>query len=168
MIKEVGRKLDNIIKSAGCFLIGGSVSLLFATAFMREALRTSQDYLCDITVWLVVWSFMLLLGPALRDGQHVHVGAVFTRLKPRVQRGIMLVNMLCTLCFALLAVVGGVPHVHALISTHQVYARVIRVPMWVAHICVPVGGAILLVYAALEVWRAVKAIRSSQRKGTKE
>jgi len=161
MIKEIGRKSDNIIKLAGGFLIGGSVSMLFAIAFMRQVLHISQDYLSDITVWLVVWSSMLLLGPALRDGQHVNIGAVFNKLKPGVQRGIMLVNMLCTLSFALLAVVGGLPHVHTLIATHQVYARVIRVPMWVAHICVPIGGAILVVYAAVEVWMAAKAIRSS-------
>lgn len=159
MITRIGLKLDSILRIVGSSMVATSVSLLFIIAAMREVLGMSFDYLSDFTVWLMVYSFMLLLGPVYRDGAHVSIGVVFERLPRKARLGVALLNKSCTLAFAILLALGGVKLMHFLISLNQMYARVIRVPMWVAQICIPIGASILVVYATLDLWRTLKEVR---------
>jgi len=168
MIKETGRRVDAILRLVGSTLIGTSVLLLFLIAIAREVLGVSQDYLSDFTVWMVVWSFLLLLGPTYRAGEHVSIGVIFERLTGKARLVVTFFNTLCTLLFGLIVAVGGVYLVHSLIASDQTYARIIRVPMWIAQVCVPIGGISLAVYAGLEMWQLVKSFRPGQSKGAED
>lgn len=157
---DIVKKLDYGFQLFCAYLLGLSVSLLLAIIVLRAAFGISYDFLVDATVWLTIWSLLLLSGPLFGAGEHIAIGALLERIPGKFRLAVELINTLCTLIFVAIVTYGGVLLIHFLYSQHQVYPRYIAIPMWMVQICVPIALFLFCIYAVAGLYRIVQRIRA--------
>lgn len=157
---DIVKKLDYGFQLFCAYLLALSVSLLLAIIVLREFFGISYDFLVDTTVWLTIWSMLLLTGPLFGEGGHIAIKALLQRIPGRFRLTVEFFNALCTLVFVTIVTYGGVLLIHTLYSQHQVYPRYIAIPMWMVQICVPIGLLLFAVYAIAELYRIVQRMRA--------
>ncbi|MEM1189698.1 MAG: TRAP transporter small permease subunit [Pseudomonadota bacterium] len=136
-------------------LMRGGVSLLVILffAYMLVAVLVqvvgryfaySIDWAAESATLAQTWMVFLAAGLAMRDGLHVRVDALVSLLSGPLRRALMLVVTLVCLWFLSLAVRGSVDLLRVgLIES----SPVMRLPMWLAFLSLPLG----LLYLALEL-----------------
>ncbi|MEO1080192.1 MAG: TRAP transporter small permease subunit [Pseudomonadota bacterium] len=118
----------------------------------------SIDWAAESATFAQVWMVFLAAGLAMRDGLHVRVDALVNLLPGQLQRALMLVVTLVCLWFLSLAVRGSVDLLRVgLIET----SPVMRLPMWLAFLSLPLG----LLYLGLELVLSLGAYRAPQDGG---
>ncbi|MBC8512048.1 MAG: TRAP transporter small permease [Dehalococcoidia bacterium] len=157
---DIVKKLDYGFQLFCAYLLALSVCLLMAIIVLREFFGISYDFLVDTTVWLTIWSMLLLSGPLFGEGGHIAIKALLGRIPGRFRLTVEFFNALCTLVFVTIVTYGGVLLIHTLYSQHQVYPRYIAIPMWMVQICVPIGLLLFAVYAIAELYRIVQRMRA--------
>jgi len=159
-VMDIVKKLDYGFQLFCAYLLALSVSLLLAIIVLREFFGISYDFLVDTTVWLTIWSMLLLSGPLFGEGGHIAIKALLQRIPGKFGLTVEFLNALCTLVFVTIVTYGGVLLIHTLYSQHQVYPRYIAIPMWMVQICVPIGLLLLAVYAIAQLYRIVQRMRA--------
>lgn len=160
MTKGMVNKLDRGFQLFCAFLLALSVSLLMAIIVLRELFGISYDFLVDTTVWLTIWSMLLLSGPLFGEGGHIAIKALLERIPGKFRLAVEFFNTLCTLIFVAVVTYGGVLLIHTLYSQHQVYPRYIAIPMWMVQICVPIALFLFSIYAIAGLYRIVQRMRA--------
>jgi len=110
----------------------------------------SIDWAAETATLAQIWMTLFAAGLAMRDKLHVSVDALVNVLPAAVLKVLTLVIAIACLWFLSLAIAGSL----ALIEAGRIQTSpVLRLPMWVAYLCLPLG----LGYFALELVLSMSA-----------
>lgn len=125
--------------------------LVGAGVVARYGFNASQPWIDELATWLVVAMVMLAVAEAQRRGDHIGVDALVLRFRATGQRRLAFFSSLSVGAVGALMVSAGIDTVSfsRLIGIKAV--SIAWVPMWWVHLLLPVGGALLLAVAAVQL-----------------
>ena len=144
VIRKLYENFCGILLGLGAFLCMGEI-------VSRVLFGKSYDFLYSGIIWLVIWSVLLLSGPVLKEGGHIHVDFVVQKLKGRLRLLVEVLNSLCILIYGALIAWGGITMVHLYHTRNMTFALYFPIPMWMVKLCVPLGMVIFTIYAVRQL-----------------
>jgi C4-dicarboxylate transporter DctQ subunit len=109
----------------------------------------------EVTRYAGIWSVFLVAGLGLRQGAHLGVDMLTARLPAPVRRVLYLAVYALVLAFAGLLLVYGIRL--AAENMDQV-SSALEWPMGLIYLCVPIGGALMIVETLGLLYRAVRGL----------
>lgn len=142
------RYFERILITAA--LIAISV-ILIMQVIMRYFLRDPFVWSEELARYLLVWTAMLGVSLAVREGRHIKVDLLPTMLSPRFQWFFDLCAHLGVLIFCALMIWFGVPLIERLARIGQP-SPALEIPMWIIYTSVPVGFGLAGIRAIQALW----------------
>lgn len=121
--------------------------LVFAEVISRYVFGVSHEFVPAISSWCMVWMTYFMLGVILKARQHISVDVHPTRLPPKYRTPLLTFFDVISLIFAILLCYGGIEY-DLMVKQSDIYAVTVQfIPMWIARICVPLGGIFLAFFS---------------------
>jgi TRAP-type C4-dicarboxylate transport system permease small subunit len=159
-LAAVSRVLNIFCRSmAGAVMLLMAV-LVFAEVISRFVFGISHEFVPAISSWSMVWITFFVLGVAIKTREHINVDLLPTKLPEKYQIPLITFFDIVALFFGVLLCFGGLQY-DLMAKASGVHAVTVQfLPMWVARICVPMGGVFLAFFSIEhlinDVWRIVK------------
>lgn len=112
--------------------------ILILQVFMRYFLRAPFVWSEELARYLLVWTAMLGVSLAVREGRHIKVDLLPTIMGPRAGRVFDFCAHFGVLIFCMLMIWFGVPLIERLAKIGQL-SPALDIPMWMIYLSVPVG-----------------------------
>jgi TRAP-type C4-dicarboxylate transport system permease small subunit len=109
----------------------------------------------DFAAWAMAASAFLALPYALRHGDHIRVTLILQRLPARVERAVECLATALGLGLAAWSAWHASVFVFDSWRFDEVAQGVVRVPMWIPQLAMPVGLTLLAALLAERLWRAL-------------
>jgi TRAP-type C4-dicarboxylate transport system permease small subunit len=142
-----------ILPRAVFWLISSAMALLivaiFLQVFFRYVLNDPLTWPEELGRYLFVWIVFLGIPEAYRDGKHLGMDLVTSRLPLSVRRGMALVAEVLIAVFALLSVYASVDLIRL---TFDQTAAVLQIPMAFVYLAFTLGFALIILYTVYG-WR---------------
>ncbi len=152
MFESVVRRLSRgalALAAASCLACLGVVCYAVGARYFFNA---PQPWADEIVGWLMVATVMLAMPEAQRVGEHVAVDSLSERAKGRIKTGLDAFGVLTVAGTAAILIWEG----WAMVAFSRLVAmasNIPGVPLWWVQALVPLGFALLLLVAALQLWR---------------
>lgn len=126
-------------------LVAVALSLLEIVA--RVFFNLSFDLFFSFTVWISVWSLLLITGLLLPEGGHLSIDFLRNRFTgiPRLLLEIILASI--TLGYGIFITWGSIVFLYQLYERKSVFLNYVAIPKWMVELCVPIGMFIFTLYA---------------------
>ena len=166
---------DRIVKLAmalGIAIVGFMVLALTASAVTRYTTGTGYDAYIEMPPVLIPWLVFPLLGPLLRQQEHITVDVLPVFLSERGVKILRLMLNLITIVASIVFLVAGVEAVELFMGLGQMLELEFEFPIWYMYLAFPVGFLILisfateLVLAELIDWNRPEAQRGDTEPAT--
>ena len=131
---------------------------VFADVMGRLILQKSMGWLQTLDQWLVLGGSFLIAGVLLKTGDHIKIDMLPNKLKGVAHKAIMVFNYVVVLAFGIYTTWSATQYVSDLIRKEISRILYSHIPLWTVFIVLPVGMAILALYAAGMI---VKTLRSN-------
>jgi len=152
-IRSVDRLLDQWIGRAVDWMVGlimaGLVVMVFSGVLARYIFNYSLAWSDELAGLLFVWLTLLGSVAALRRRTHMTIGFFPRLFDPRGQRAIGMYVMAAILFFLAFMVVEGVTLTRVTMGDKS---AVLRLPIGLYYLSLPVAGVLMLLYALRQVW----------------
>lgn len=122
----------------------------------RVFFHTTYDFVIDLSVWITVWSMLLIGGPLLAENGHVSIDFLRAKLRGKPRLALEVFNASATLLYGGAVTIGGALLVRQLYLRDAVFPRYFPIPKWLVELCVPLGMVLFTIYAAIELIRIVR------------
>jgi TRAP-type C4-dicarboxylate transport system permease small subunit len=109
----------------------------------------------DFAAWAMAASAFLALPYALHHGDHIRVTLILQRLPQGVQRGVELIATLTGLGLSAWAGWHACVFVFESWQYHEVAQGLLRVPLWIPQLAMPLGFVLLALLMAERLWRCL-------------
>ena len=149
----------------GILIIAIMVMALSLSAITRYISGTGYDWLIELPPVLVCWLVFPLLGPLLREGNHIQVDFLASLTSSRQAKILKLLMNLTALIASLVFFKAGVEATLLYFNLGQMMELEIDIPIWWMYLSFPVGFIILALFA-LEL--TLQAIYDLNQKETKD
>jgi len=136
--------LEGAIKIVMAGLIAGMVVLIATQVCFRYLLNEPLAWTEEVARHLMVWSALLGAAVAYRRKGHLGMDILVMHLPRRWQRRVEIVLQALTIAFFGLLVIHGIPLVE---RTMRQLSSAIRIPMGYIYMSIPVGSALILLFA---------------------
>ena len=141
---------DRILKLAmalGIAIVGFMVLALTASAVTRYTTGTGYDAYIEMPPVLIPWLVFPLLGPLLRQQEHITVDVLPVFLSERGVKILRLMLNLITIVASVVFMVAGVEAVELFMGLGQMLELEFEFPIWYMYLAFPVGFLILISFA---------------------
>lgn len=149
----VDRILDAWVGPAVDWVVGGIitglVAMVFSGVLARYIFNYSLAWSDELAGLLFVWLTLLGSVAALRRRTHMTIGFFPRLFDPRGQRAIGMYVMAAILFFLAFMVVEGVTLTRVTMGDKS---AVLRLPIGLYYLSLPVAGVLMLLYALRQVW----------------
>ena len=151
--------VDRILSHAEEFLLGlllGTASLVpFANVVARYVFNWGFPWAEELVRYEIVWMVFLGGSAAARQGLHIGVDIV-VKFAPRPLRKFTeaLLNLI-SLVFCLLVLFYGAKLIMQIRMFGQV-SPALQVPMWLVQLAIPVGGGLMALRFAQQIWHVFR------------
>lgn len=153
----IDRLLDHWIGPVIDWVVGGIVTglvlMVFSGVLARYVFNYSLAWSDELAGLLFVWLTLMGSVAALRRRTHMTIGFFPRCFGPRGQRAIGLYVMAAILFFLLFMIKEGVALTHATLGDKS---AVLRLPVGLTYLSLPVAGSLMLAYALRQtrvLWR---------------
>ncbi|MFB3816569.1 MAG: TRAP transporter small permease [Candidatus Methylomirabilales bacterium] len=136
--------LETASRVVMALMIAGMVVLIAMQVTFRYALNQPLAWTEEVARHLMVWSALIGAAIAYRHRGHLGMDVLVMRLRPRGRAAVDAVLQLLSIGFFGLLVIHGVPLVER--TMHQL-SSAIRIPMGYIYASVPVGSALIVLFA---------------------
>ena len=136
--------LEGAIKIVMAGLIAGMVVLIAMQVCFRYVLNEPLAWTEEVARHLMVWSALLGAAVAYRRKGHLGMDILVTHLPRRWQRLVEVVLQVLSIGFFGILVIHGIPLVE---RTMRQLSSAIRIPMGYIYLAIPVGAALILLFA---------------------
>ena len=121
---------------------------------LRYGFNAAPVWVDELVGFTLVGVVLLAAAASLRQGEHIAVDLIFSRLGPAGRRRMVLWSAFATLAVAVLLMVNGYSAIALAHMLGLLTEGYLEWPLWTLMIFLPAGGS-LLALAAIEVgWRA--------------
>ena len=140
-------RLNNLLAKVsyliGILIVAIMVMALSLSAITRYVSGTGYDWLIELPPVLVCWLVFPLLGPLLREGNHIQVDFLASITSDEQSKFLKLLMNLTALFASLVFFKAGVEATFLYFNLGQMMELEIDIPIWWMYLSFPVGFIIL-------------------------
>ena len=137
---------------------------LSLSAITRYISGTGYDWLIELPPVLVCWLVFPLLGPWLREGNHIQVDFLASLTSSRQAKILKLLMNLTALIASLVFFKAGVEATFLYFNLGQMMELEIDIPIWWMYLSFPVGFIILALFALELTFQAIFDLNQNETK----
>ena len=146
-LRAINDRIFRLAMGLGIAIVGFMVLALTASAVTRYTTGTGYDAYIEMPPVLVPWLVFPLLGPLLRQQEHITVDILPVFLSGKSLKVLRLVLNLITIGASVVFMVAGVEAVQLFMGLGQMLELEIEFPIWYMYLAFPVGFLILISFA---------------------
>jgi C4-dicarboxylate transporter DctQ subunit len=135
-----------------------SLALIGYAVLMRYLFNAAPVWVDELVGLALVGIVMLAAAQTLRDGEHINVDLLITRLAGRAQRAAQAWAALATGMIALVLIWNGWGTAMLARMLGLLTEGALEWPTWLLMLLMPVGGALLLLAAIEALWRVLAGL----------
>lgn len=109
----------------------------------RSVLRAPTIWAVEVSTYAIITAGFLGAAYVLRQGRHLEINLVTSRLSEKVQNRLGIVTDLVSAGFCILVVVYGAAFVELSQIIGSVSVSELRVPLWIPQMTIPIGFSLL-------------------------
>ncbi len=126
------------------------VILVFLQVIMRYVFNNSLTWTEELARYMFIWVSWLGISIGAQRNEHITIDVVVDRFKGKARIAILTFADLCTLAILFALAYFGV------ILTGQIFgfgtvSTVLKIPMWIIYVCLPVSCALMMVRVAAKM-----------------
>jgi TRAP-type C4-dicarboxylate transport system permease small subunit len=144
-------KLNNFLAKAsylvGIIIVAIMVMALSLSAITRYVSGTGYDWLIELPPVLICWLVFPLLGPLLREGNHIQVDFLTSIISTKQAKYLKIMMNLTAFVASLIFFKAGVEATILYFNLGQMMELEIDVPIWWMYLSFPVGFIILALFS---------------------
>ena len=148
----------------GILIVATMVMALSLSAITRYISGTGYDWLIELPPVLVCWLVFPLLGPLLREGNHIQVDFLASLTSSRQAKILKLLMNLTALIASLVFFKAGVEATFLYFNLGQMMELEIDIPIWWMYLSFPVGFLILALFALELTFQAIYDLNQKETK----
>ena len=148
----------------GSLIVAIMVMALSLSAITRYISGTGYDWLIELPPVLVCWLVFPLLGPLLREGNHIQVDFLASLTSSRQAKILKLLMNLTALIASLVFFKAGVEATFLYFNLGQMMELEIDIPIWWMYLSFPVGFIILALFALELTFQAIYDLNQKETK----
>jgi TRAP-type C4-dicarboxylate transport system permease small subunit len=148
----------------GILIVAIMVMALSLSAITRYISGTGYDWLIELPPVLVCWLVFPLLGPLLREGNHIQVDFLASLTSSRQAKILKLLMNLTALIASLVFFKAGVEATFLYFNLGQMMELEIDIPIWWMYLSFPVGFIILALFALELTFQAIYDLNQKETK----
>ena len=148
----------------GILIVAIMVMALSLSAITRYISGTGYDWLIELPPVLVCWLVFPLLGPLLREGNHIQVDFLASLTSSRQAKILRLLMNLTALTASLVFFKAGVEATFLYFNLGQMMELEIDIPIWWMYLSFPVGFIILALFALELTFQAIYDLNQKETK----
>ena len=148
----------------GILIVAIMVMALSLSAITRYISGTGYDWLIELPPVLVCWLVFPLLGPLLREGNHIQVDFLASLTSSRQAKILKLLMNLTELIASLVFFKAGVEATLLYFNLGQMMELEIDIPIWWMYLSFPVGFIILAFFALELTFQAIYELNQKETK----
>lgn len=130
----------------------GCLAVICYSVVLRYFFGWPQPWADEVVAWLMVATVMLAMPEAQRRGEHVAVDSATERLGGRWRAALALFGVVAVAATAAILIYEGLAMV-AFSRMVGMASNISAVPLWWVQALVPLGFALLLLVALMQLWR---------------
>ena len=150
-LKNTLRSTNNIIEIIvyffGISIVAVIVTALTLSAVTRYISGNGYDWFIELPPILISWLVFPLLGPILKNGQHIQVDFLTAVLARRSILKLKLLNNFVVFIGAILFFKAGIDATILYYQMGQMLEIELAIPMWWMYLAFPTGFLILIIFA---------------------
>ena len=147
LLRAINDRIFKVAMALGIAIVGFMVLALTASAVTRYTTGTGYDAYIEMPPVLVPWLVFPLLGPLLRQQEHITVDILPIFLTERGIKILRLTLNLITIAASVVFMVAGVEAVQLFMGLGQMLELEFEFPIWYMYLAFPVGFLILISFA---------------------
>ena len=148
----------------GILIVAIMVMALSLSAITRYISGTGYDWLIELPPVLVCWLVFPLLGPLLREGNHIQVDFLASLISLRQAKILKLLMNITALIASLVFFKAGVEATVLYFNLGQMMELEIDIPIWWMYLSFPVGFIILAFFALELTFQAIYELNHKETK----
>ena len=148
----------------GILIVAIMVMALSLSAITRYISGTGYDWLIELPPVLVCWLVFPLLGPLLREGNHIQVDFLASLTSSKQAKILKLLMNLTALTASLVFFKAGVEATFLYFNLGQMMELEIDIPIWWMYLSFPVGFIILALFALELTFQAIYDLNQKETK----
>ena len=148
----------------GILIVAIMVMALSLSAITRYISGTGYDWLIELPPVLVCWLVFPLLGPLLREGDHIQVDFLASLTSSRQAKILKLLMNLTALIASLVFFKAGLEATFLYFNLGQMMELEIDIPIWWMYLSFPVGFIILALFALELTFQAIYDLNQKETK----
>lgn len=147
--------------AAALFVVAGAMLTYEVAA--RYFFTRPTIWAAELSQMCLIWGCMLAMAQLLAARRHIQVDAVARLLPPRVQRALDALAMIVVAVFSAFVTWYGALIFFDSFERGRTTGSMLNIPIWIVELAIPVGFALLLVQACIEVRAAFTGLPPPQR-----
>ena len=144
-------KLNNFLAKAsylvGIIIVAIMVMALSLSAITRYVSGTGYDWLIELPPVLICWLVFPLLGPLLREGNHIQVDFLTSIISTKQAKYFKIMMNLTAFIASLIFFKAGMEATMLYFNLGQMMELEIDIPIWWMYLSFPVGFIILALFS---------------------
>jgi len=149
-------KIKTIFENCCGYLLLIAVFISLAEIVARLVFNASFDLFFSFTVWISVWSVLLITGFLLPEGGHLSVDFIRQKFSGRPRWLLEVSLSLITLGYGVFITWGSILFIEQLYQRKSVFPTYVAIPKWMVELCVPIGMFIFSIFALTGLIKAVR------------
>jgi len=153
-LKLLYRSVDKVISFGG--IISGifvliATGMTFYEVVSRSFFNKPTIFATELSIYAVIGSCFIGAGYALRTFSHITVDLLTNAVPPRVQNVLSIISNLLGLLFSVIFTWYGIHHVQGTYALGITSSSLLRVPMYLPELLLPIGGLVLSLAFVLQI-----------------
>ena len=144
-------KLNNFLAKAsylvGTIIVAIMVMALSLSAITRYVSGTGYDWLIELPPVLICWLVFPLLGPLLREGNHIQVDFLTSKISNKQAKYLKIMMNLTAFIASLIFFKAGMEATILYFNLGQMMELEMDIPIWWMYLSFPVGFIILALFS---------------------
>ena len=135
------------------FAIGG---MILWEVFFRYVFTSPTIWAEELARFFQIWALYLAAASVLRQGSMIRIGLLIDRLGPRLRAAAEIFSLAVVVAFSAVACWYGVKIALNSWEVGRMTGTMLNVPHWMTEAAIPVGFAILLLQALVQIARVIR------------
>lgn len=148
MVRRVYEVLvDHLPTMVAAALMAGGATILFVGLVLRDLFAYSIPWSIELATYMIIWSVFLTFGAAILRNEHVASDMLVSRLPHPLALALSVMKRLLAIALAAFYGYYGLLLVEQQHRLGMHTSSSLDAPLWVLHLVVPIGFALLLLGA---------------------
>lgn len=153
-MKKVYDMFDMLIRLGAYiagFLIILTTAMVFYEVISRSFFHQPTSWATELSIYAIIWSCFLGSAFAVRTYSHITVDLLINNVDDRIKTLLAYISNALGLVFSVIFTVFGYLHVIKTFELGVTSSSLLRVPMYIPELVLPIGGALLCIAFVMQI-----------------